>query len=108
MIRIGYLPFYVGYYEGICPEFPTEKLAVAERCAAALKQFGEVVWLLIPRQDACSPYNQKFYWLKCGEESPLNYKAIFPRQLQKSGAAVHWIYRLPEIELELLGSVQGI
>jgi L-arabinose isomerase len=43
-LRIGYLPFYVDYYEGICADFPREKAANAKRCAEALAQHGEVVW----------------------------------------------------------------
>lgn len=42
--RIGYLPFYVDYYEGICPDFPHEKAAVAKRCADTLRAHGELVW----------------------------------------------------------------
>src|SRR5258708_1099706 len=55
-MRIGYLPFYVSYYEGICADFPAEKKAVADRCAAALKQFGNVLWdgKLIPDADAAT------------------------------------------------------
>lgn len=43
-LRIGFLPFYVDYYEGICAEFPVEKAAVAKRCGDRLKKFGEVIW----------------------------------------------------------------
>ena len=43
-VKIGYLPFYVDYYEGICPDFPMEKAAVARRCAERLSDFGQVVW----------------------------------------------------------------
>ncbi len=43
-LRIGYLPFYVDYYEGICPDFPREKAAAARRCAEALSKHGEVIW----------------------------------------------------------------
>ena len=43
-LRIGYLPFYVDYYEGICPDFPREKAAVAKRCADELSKRGTVVW----------------------------------------------------------------
>ncbi len=43
-VRIGYLPFYVDYYEGICPDFPREKAAVAGRCADTLRSLGDVVW----------------------------------------------------------------
>jgi len=42
--RIAYLPFYVDYYEGICPDFPREKMANARRCADTLANHGEVVW----------------------------------------------------------------
>jgi len=43
-LRIAYLPFYVDYYEGICPDFPREKMALAQQCAKVLAQHGEVVW----------------------------------------------------------------
>lgn len=43
-LRIAYLPFYVDYYEGICPDFPREKTANANRCAKALASYGEVLW----------------------------------------------------------------
>jgi len=43
-LRIGFLPFYVDYYESICAEFPREKKALAQRCAKTLSSFGEVVW----------------------------------------------------------------
>jgi len=43
-LRIGYLPLYVDYYEGICPDFPREKGEVALRCAGVLKEFGELLW----------------------------------------------------------------
>lgn len=43
-IRIGYLPFYVDYYEAVCPDFPVTKQADSERLAALLRDFGEVVW----------------------------------------------------------------
>ncbi len=43
-LRIGFLPFYVDYYEGICADFPREKMAVAHRCAERLASFGCVVW----------------------------------------------------------------
>jgi len=43
-LRIGYLPFYVDYYEGICPDFPREKAVNAKRCADVLSQQGEVIW----------------------------------------------------------------
>ncbi len=43
-LRIGFLPFYVDYYEGICADFPREKMAVARRCAQALESYGTVVW----------------------------------------------------------------
>jgi L-arabinose isomerase len=43
-LRIGYLPFYVDYYEGICAEFPVEKAAVAKRCGERLAKFGDVIW----------------------------------------------------------------
>jgi L-arabinose isomerase len=43
-LRIGFLPFYVDYYEGICKEFPREKAAVAAGCARVLERFGEVNW----------------------------------------------------------------
>ena len=43
-VKIGYLPFYVDYYEGTCPDFPVEKAAVARRCAERLSDFGQVVW----------------------------------------------------------------
>ena len=43
-LRIGFLPFYVNYYEGICADFPREKKVLAERCARILAGFGEVIW----------------------------------------------------------------
>ncbi len=43
-LRIAYLPFYVDYYESVCPDFAREKPAAAKRCAEALKQHGEVLW----------------------------------------------------------------
>ena len=43
-VEIGYLPFYVDYYEGLCADFPTEKAAVARRCAERLSEFGHVIW----------------------------------------------------------------
>ena len=43
-LRIGFLPFYVDYYEPICPDFPHEKAALAARCAQQLSQYGQVVW----------------------------------------------------------------
>jgi L-arabinose isomerase len=43
-VRIGFLPFYVDYYEGICPDFPREKAENAKRCACLLSAFGEVIW----------------------------------------------------------------
>jgi len=43
-LRIGFLPFYVDYYEGICANFPREKAAVAEVCAKELARFGDVGW----------------------------------------------------------------
>ncbi len=43
-IRIGYLPFYVDYYEAVCPDFPVEKKSDCERLAGLLGRFGEVVW----------------------------------------------------------------
>jgi len=43
-MKIGFLPFYVDYYEGICASFPAEKLANARRCADALAVYGEVCW----------------------------------------------------------------
>lgn len=59
--RIGYLPFYVDYYEGICPDFPREKTANARRCAEALAQHGEVVWdgELIRNVDAARAVGQR-------------------------------------------------
>ena len=43
-LRIGYLPFYVDYYESICPEFPSEKQEIARRCAETLAEHGRVIW----------------------------------------------------------------
>lgn len=43
-LRIGFLPFYVDYYEGICPGFPVEKQAICERLAGMLRERGEVLW----------------------------------------------------------------
>ncbi len=43
-LRIGFLPFYVDYYEGICPDFPFEKQAICERLAEVLRGFGDVLW----------------------------------------------------------------
>jgi L-fucose isomerase-like protein len=43
-LRIAYLPFYVDYYESICPDFPREKAEIARRCAEALAPFGQVLW----------------------------------------------------------------
>jgi L-arabinose isomerase len=43
-LRIGFLPFYVDYYEAICADFRREKTALARRCAERLKAFGSVVW----------------------------------------------------------------
>jgi L-arabinose isomerase len=43
-LRIGYLPFYVSYYEGICADFPVEKAAVANRCGERLAKYGELIW----------------------------------------------------------------
>ncbi|HVF09460.1 MAG TPA: hypothetical protein VNA16_01580, partial [Abditibacteriaceae bacterium] len=43
-LRIAYLPFYVDYYEGICPDFPREKAALAAQCAKVLATHGEVIW----------------------------------------------------------------
>ena len=43
-LRIGYLPFYVDYYEGICPDFPREKAEVAQRCGVTLSNFGRLLW----------------------------------------------------------------
>jgi len=43
-LRIGFLPFYVDYYEGICPDFPVEKQAICERLAEMLRGYGEVLW----------------------------------------------------------------
>lgn len=43
-LRIGYLPFYVDYYEGICPDFPREKTEVARRCSDTLSSFGQLLW----------------------------------------------------------------
>lgn len=43
-LRIGFLPFYVDYYEGICADFPNEKMAAANRCAERLSSFGRIVW----------------------------------------------------------------
>ena len=43
-LKIGYLPFYVDYYEGICPDFPVEKAALAKRSYDRLAKFGEVIW----------------------------------------------------------------
>jgi L-arabinose isomerase len=43
-LRIGFLPFYVDYYEGICAQFPVEKAAVAKRCGAMLEKHGELIW----------------------------------------------------------------
>ena len=55
-LKIGFLPFYVDYYEGICAEFPIEKLAVAARCGEALSRFGEVLWdgALITNRDSAA------------------------------------------------------
>jgi L-arabinose isomerase len=41
---VGFLPFYVDYYEGICRDFPAEKATVAQRCADTLARFGTVKW----------------------------------------------------------------
>lgn len=43
-LRIGYLPFYVDYYEGICADFPKEKMENAELCAIELKRHGVLIW----------------------------------------------------------------
>ena len=43
-LRIGFLPFYVDYYEGICADMPADKAAVAQRCADRLRAQGDVVW----------------------------------------------------------------
>ena len=43
-LKVGFFPFYVDYYEGISPDFPTEKGAVAARCADILAEFGTVLW----------------------------------------------------------------
>jgi L-fucose isomerase-like protein len=43
-LRIGYLPFYVDYYESICAAFGEEKLTVAKFCAQILAEHGDVVW----------------------------------------------------------------
>jgi L-arabinose isomerase len=43
-VRIGFLPFYVDYYESLCPDFPREKSANARRCADYLSTLGEVIW----------------------------------------------------------------
>jgi len=55
-LKIGFLPFYVDYYEGICTDFPREKSAVAARCAQTLARFGEVLWdgVLITSKDAAA------------------------------------------------------
>lgn len=43
-MRIGFLPFYVDYYETVCAGFPAEKRAVCHRLAAMLREFGAVEW----------------------------------------------------------------
>ena len=43
-LRIGFLAFYVDYYEGICSEFPAEKAAAAQRFSEQLEQYGTVIW----------------------------------------------------------------
>ena len=43
-LRIGYLPFYVDYYESICPKLPSEKQEIAQRCAETLAGHGRVIW----------------------------------------------------------------
>jgi L-arabinose isomerase len=43
-LRIGFLPFYVDYYEAICADLPREKIALARRCAERLAPYGSVVW----------------------------------------------------------------
>ena len=43
-LRIGYLPCYVEYYEGNCPDFPREKIEVARRCSDTLSKFGQLLW----------------------------------------------------------------
>lgn len=43
-LRIGFLPFYVSYYEGICRDFPVEKAAICARLCERLREFGEVRW----------------------------------------------------------------
>ncbi len=43
-LRIGYLPFYVDYYEGICADFPREKGEVAQRCGDTLSNYGQLLW----------------------------------------------------------------
>lgn len=44
VLLIGYLRFFVAYYEGICAEFPVEKKAIFEGLARALGEFGEIAW----------------------------------------------------------------
>lgn len=65
-LKIGFLAFYVDYYEGICAEFPREKAAVAARCAATLARFGQVYWdgALIPSRDAAVAAGRKLARLK--------------------------------------------
>jgi L-arabinose isomerase len=60
-VRIGFLPFYVDYYEGVCPDFPREKAANARRCANFLSTLGEVVWdgELIRNADAAASLGRK-------------------------------------------------
>lgn len=43
-MRIAFLPFYVDYYEAICPDFPREKAAAAKRCADVLAARGDLLW----------------------------------------------------------------
>lgn len=42
--RIGYLPFYVSFYEDIHAGFRAEKAEFARECGEQLARFGEVVW----------------------------------------------------------------
>lgn len=43
-LRIGYLPFYVDYYDSICADFRRDKTEAAKRCADELAKHGEVIW----------------------------------------------------------------
>ena len=43
-LRIGYLPFYVSYFENVCADFATEKPREAQLCAQDLAKYGEVIW----------------------------------------------------------------